>query len=395
MNSDRLVITFAMIGHAMVHVLIALFLTLVIALEAEWGLAYEQLIALWTIGALLLGVGAPLAGIASDRWGEAPVMIVYFVGTGLAAIGCGLASGPIGLQVGLGLLGLFAAIYHPVGTAWVVKHAHRRGRTIAIVGIAGGVGAALASLIAGGLADLISWRAAFAIPGAVSVALGLALWVARATGRIVDRDGDRVPQPQASRSDVRQAFIVLAFTMALSSLAYFAFTTVLPKWVEFSVGSALGDGLLGLGALISAIYLFGAAAQLVGGSLADRGAARLAYIASYGAKAALLGTAALVGGWPVVLIATGVIFTFDVAAPVENVLMARFMPTGRRGLAYGLRNGIAIGMGPLAVELVAWLYDAETGFTALLLVLSAAMLAVFLAALWLPSDKAAPVREPA
>ncbi len=100
-------------------------------------------------------------------------------------------------------------------------------------------------------------------------------------------------------------------------------------------------------------------------------------------------TAAATTGWPVVAAAVVVSFVFDLSAPVENVLIARFTSSRRRGLAYGLRNGIAIVAGPLGVQLVAWLFDETTGFDALLLVLAALVLVILAAALLLPAEREA------
>ena len=338
------------------------FVTIVLVLEAEWQRPYDELIGLWTGGALLIGLAAPFAGWLSDRWGAGKVMVVYFIGIGAATAACGLATGPTALAALLGLIGLFGAIYHPVGTAWLVANARAHGKAIGAIGIFGGLGTAFSALIAGLLSDLISWRAAFAIPGLVSLATGLWLWRLLASGRIVERTTDAAPQAEPDRRDIRRAFAVLAVTMSSTTVVYYAFTTLLPKWLDKEVGSALGDSLWGLGAVITAIYLVGATSQLIGGHMADRGSAKTAYVVSYLLKLGALAAAASVGGWPVLLAAVLVIFALDIAAPVENVLIARFSPTRRRGLAYGIRNGIAIVGAPLGVQLVSLLYAPERGF---------------------------------
>jgi MFS family permease len=85
------VLFFACAAHFMHHVLVSLFLTLVISLTVEWGRGYAELIVLWTLGSLMIGLGAPLAGWLGDRWGESRVMVLLFFGLGLASIACGLA----------------------------------------------------------------------------------------------------------------------------------------------------------------------------------------------------------------------------------------------------------------------------------------------------------------
>ena len=97
----RAVLVFACLGHALFHIIAALFLTLVLVLQPVWKLPYNDLIALWTIGAFLVGFGAPMAGWLGDRLGETRVMIVYFLGMGGSAIACGMAEGPLSLKVAL------------------------------------------------------------------------------------------------------------------------------------------------------------------------------------------------------------------------------------------------------------------------------------------------------
>lgn len=386
-RSARLTFLFACAGHASYHVLVALFLTLVLVLEPIWRLPYDELIALWTWGALLLGLGAPLAGWLGDRFGETRVMIGYFLGIGVATIGCGLADGPLSLRLALTGMGLFGAIYHPVGTAWVMKNVTRRGRSIATLGISGSIGAAVASLVAGGLADAFDWRVAFVVPGAISIGLGLALLAAYASGQVVDRADDLAPERDQTRADIRRALFVLLTTTTILAIAYYAITTLLPKWIEREVGADLGGDIAVIGLVATAIYLLGASAQFLGGHLADSGRAKQVYIVSFMFKAAALLAATQVGGWAMLPAAVVIVFVFDIAAPVENVLIARYTPSRRRGFAYGVRSSLSTVAAPLGVQLVAWLFDPAAGFDALFYVLAGLALSVTLVAFALPAER--------
>ena len=78
------------------------------------------------------------------------------------------------LAAALGMLGVFAAIYHPVGMAMLIEVSKARPRTLAFNGVCGNLGVALAAGISTTLAALFGWRAAFLIPALVCVAAGLA-----------------------------------------------------------------------------------------------------------------------------------------------------------------------------------------------------------------------------
>ena len=98
-----------------------LYPTVVLALEKRWGMSYGDLLSLSLGGFVLFGVGALPAGWLGDRWSDEGRMVVFFVGTGGAAIATGLTGGPVALALGLATIGLFGSIYHPVGTAWLVR----------------------------------------------------------------------------------------------------------------------------------------------------------------------------------------------------------------------------------------------------------------------------------
>ena len=72
------------------------------------------------------------------------------------------------LAVTLDATGLFAAIYHPIGTAMLVNAAgDRPGRAIGINGVFGNIGVGLAPVVTAFLAGQAGWRAAFIVPGVV------------------------------------------------------------------------------------------------------------------------------------------------------------------------------------------------------------------------------------
>ena len=124
-------------------------------------------------GFIAFAAGTLPAGWLGDRWSRPAMLAIFFVGIGAAAILTGFARTPFELAVGLTLIGLFASIYHPVGIAMLVEGREKVGKLLGINGVAGNFGLAAAAIVAASLSDAISWRAAFIVPGAVSVLIGL------------------------------------------------------------------------------------------------------------------------------------------------------------------------------------------------------------------------------
>ena len=384
-SASSLAIAFSCIGHAVMHLLAALYVTVVLAIERDWTLPYAELIRLWTLGSLLIGLGAPLAGWLGDRWGECRMLVVFFLLTGAGAIWAGLADDTTGLTLGLAVLGLGAAIYHPVGMALVVRHAHNRGRAMGVLGLSGGAGVAAAAVVAGTLSDLLSWRAAFFIPGGVSMAVGAVLWALMSLGWVRDRDSDAAHLAPVGRTAMVRAFIVLTVTMACGGLIYHAVQVAMPKLFEGRLSSLVGDGMLGVGGLVTLVYAVAAFAQIVGGHLADRVSLKLLYLAGLLLQAALLGLAASAGGAVLLLLVTIAVFIGNGLLPGENLLLARYSPNRHRGLAYGAKFVLTFGAAPVAVQLVAVSYGWNPDFTMLLWLLAGVSLVALAAALALPS----------
>ena len=151
------------------HMFAAFYFVIILAIEDEWDFSYDELIKLWTLGALLIGLGALPAGWLSDRWSRSMMMVIMFFGMGISSIICGINEGKTSLFIGLSFLGLFCSIYHPVGVAWVVNSYKKKGNALGLNGIFGGVGIGSGAFIAGTLVNLFGWQFAFIIPGILSI----------------------------------------------------------------------------------------------------------------------------------------------------------------------------------------------------------------------------------
>jgi len=382
------VLFFASAAHGLHHVLLTLYLTLVLVITQAWHLPYNDMIALWTLGAMLVGLGAPLAGWLADRIGETKMLVLCFLGLGTSAVLCGFAQNTIQLEAALALLGLSGSIYHPVGFSWVVKHARARGRAVAATGIAGSFGVALGPITAAGLASLWGWRIAFILPGAITATLGLVLLALHLAGRIVDRGDDSVPHPpEATTGDRARVFAVLSLTMTATLMLNSAFLTALPKLVQVS-GIAAFSSLFGIGLIAGTIQLLGAGAQFAGGHLADRGIAKRAYIIGFAALAIAFPLIAASHSWGVAAVGVAAVFLFESMAPIETLLLARYTPATRRGTVFGIRYGLSAIGTPAGVWLVAHFYSATSHFTYLMIVLAISAALAGGMALLLPKDRA-------
>ena len=77
------------------------------------------------------------------------MMVIFFIDIGASALLAGLANSPAQLALCLTLVGVFAAIYHPVGLAMVVQGRDKTGVALAINGVFWNMGVASAPLLSG------------------------------------------------------------------------------------------------------------------------------------------------------------------------------------------------------------------------------------------------------
>jgi MFS family permease len=149
--------------------------TVVISLQVTFGRSYAELIALGTASFVAFGLFSLPAGWLADRWSRRNMMVAFYLGCGLSLTMAAFAPTLTALAVALFALGMFAAIYHPVGTAMVIESAAaaQRGRSLAFNGVCGNIGAALAAGVTAALISFVGWRSAFLIPAVLCVATGL------------------------------------------------------------------------------------------------------------------------------------------------------------------------------------------------------------------------------
>ncbi len=396
-NGSRLSLIFSCLGHFYVHLFTAFYFVIVLSLEEVWALPYHELIELWTLGALMVGLAALPAGWLSDHIGAPIMMSAYFLGLGASSIFAGLSDSPSVLMLWLGGIGVFAAIYHPVGIPWLVRNARagRQGQLLAFNGIFGSLGVAGAALVAGALIDFSGWRAAFVVPGLISVLTGLIMLIFLWAG-VIRRDEVAAEEPSShSRGDRLRAFTILMFSMFAAGLIYQSTQGALPKVLEIRHEGLAGDGLSGIGALVATIYVLAGFSQLIGGYLADRLTLKWVYVGTYLVQIPLLWLAAGFSGLPFMLVAALMVMAGAGALPAENMLLARYAPSHRQGLAFGMKFVLTFGAGPVAVQFLALVISQTGSFYWVFASLAGLAMAATLLATGLPRDASAAKPESA
>jgi MFS family permease len=180
----RRVVWLVGLSHFSNHFVMWIFPAVLLLVQQEFNLGYFGVGLLANVALLCYGVGALPAGVLADRLGGERILAVWLLGGGVACIGIGLSSGPVGLAVGLAALGLFGSLHHPAGSGVLVALRNVAGldvgRAFGLSGLLGNIGLAASPVVAATVAVRWGWRAAFlvgTIPGLLLVLFSIGLSV--------------------------------------------------------------------------------------------------------------------------------------------------------------------------------------------------------------------------
>ena len=364
------------------HMFAAFYFVIILSIESEWELSYDELLKLWTMGALLIGLGAIPFGWLSDRWSRSSMMVLMFIGMGLSSIICGFSNSTLDLFLGLSFLGLSCSIYHPVGIAWVINSSKKKGRALGINGIFGGVGIGSGAFIAGLLLKFFSWKLTFIFPGIVSIIIGLILifLIYKKKISLKNQNISFIRKKNSKNSLILIALIMLLAMFGLG-LTFHIMQTSLPKVFDIRLNNF---STFQIGITIGLIYFSSGLMTYLGGLLADKFSLKKIYLIGLFGQIPCYYFIAYISGFPLIFTCLlAAIFNSSIL-PSENILLSKFTPEKHHGLIYGFKFVIAFGSGPVAVFLVSRIYNLTYEFHNLFLISSLVMAIIFLLTLFLP-----------
>ena len=224
------------------------------------------------------------------------------------------------------------------------------------------------------------------MPGALIALTGVAFTVLVLKGTIVETKIDRIVETAPARSESLRVLWVLVFVMIGNGVVYQATSIGLPKVFSERVTSLASEGALGISAIVAGVYLWAGLTQTIIGKISDRYPVKVIYVGAIAMQVPTLLLAASAQGGALVGVAAMMVMFNIGALPAENLMVARYSPSRSRGLFYGLKFVVALGItGGAGVLLEGAVYDLTGGFFWLFIVLAgfAAMSASF--AMLLPS----------
>ena len=384
MKRDWLV-PFINLGHLLDHLVMLVFPTVVLALALEWNRPYSELLPLALGGFIAFGAFAIPAGWLADHWSRYRMMVVFYFGIGGALFLTGFASTPWQIAAGLTLTGMFAAIYHPVGIAMLVASPKNLGMALGWNGLWGNLGLAFAAIVSGALMDLWGWRAAFFIPGLLSMAAGIAfLLLVPDPGPVAKKS--KTIGLHIDRATMTKIFAILLVATACGGVIFNSTTVAMPKIFDERL-RMLTETNVGIGALVAVVYSVAAFAQVVMGTLMSRYDMKHLMVGVGLVQVPLLFGAATLDGWPMLVIALLMMMAIFGQIPLNDGIVGKYVADEYRARVLSVRYVVSLGVAPVAVPMIAVLHRTEGGFRNVFLVLGVLASAIFVSALFFPSRR--------
>ena len=392
MNSPSRVICFVNAAHFIDHYAMLIFAAAVIIMGPAFGMSYSELLPYATPGFIAFGAGSLITGWLGDRWSRRHMMVIFFAGIGLSMIAVGLVQTKLELGAALLSIGLFASIYHPVGTAMIVSYAEKLGREMGLNGVWGNLGVASSALVTGVVGQFLGWRWAFIVPGIVTIGIGIAF------ARMVvheDRSGFKQAAAQArvAKKDMWRVILALFIVVIAISTTFNAVTVALPKLFAERLADMTGSPAL-LGVIAACVYVFGAMTQYTIGKLIDRYSLKAISLPLSFLLAPFLYLAATLSNLPLILAAIGIVMGAFGQVTVNDAMVGKYTSEEWRSRAYSVRYFIGFTAAGASVGLVAWLYE-QGGFVTMLQAFGALCLLVIVAAVILPQEIKVPAAQSA
>ena len=380
------------ISHFVDHFIMLIFAKAAYDAGIEFGLGYEEIIIFGLLGFILFGAMAPIAAILADKYSRSTLMVIFHFGVGISAILCSLSNTPLQLAIGLGFVGAFSSIYHPVGIAMLLKNSKNLGFRLGINGVFGNLGVAAAPLVTGYLLLLSNWRLSFTIPGLLCLLFGLIfIFALRAeTQPKNDKKFDEKKLPFAPRW--QRALFALALTTTSGGFIFGSITFIIPRYFEIEL-SNVSNSVAITGLLASLVYAVAGFAQLGAGWLIDRFSEKLILFVVGLGQIIFIFLASIATDFQlffVTLIATSFVFG---QIPLVDTIMSRYIPDHARGKILSIKFVLNLSVGAAVIPISSLLLKAGYELSTLFSFMSALAIFVVLASIILPSREHIKLRK--
>lgn len=370
------------ISHFLDHFIMLVFAKAAYDAGRHFGLNYEQIIVYGVAGFVLFGGMAPVAAQLADRYSRSLLMVVYHFGIGIAAVLAGLSQTVWQLGAAIGLIGVFAAIYHPVGIAMLIKSNRKIGLRLGINGVFGNMGVAAAPLIIGLLLTFGDWRLCFIASGLFCLGYGIVFIKALADEAAPKVRAD-TKMAKGFAPGWRMALGAMLLSTASGGFIFGAMTFVVPRYFEISLPN-ISTSVAMTGLLASIVYAVASFTQVGVGWLIDRVAPKWVLFAIGIGQVVFVALAARFTDYALFFaMLVAMCFVFG-QIPITDTILSRYVPDSWRARVLSIKFMVNLTIGASVLPICGVILQAGYEMAALFSLMSGLAVLVVMAGLILP-----------
>ena len=372
------------ISHFLDHFVMLIFAKAAYDAGNYFGLNYDEIIVYGTLSFVFFGAFAPLASYLADKFSRALLMVIYHFGIAVASIIAGISSSLFILSLSLAIIGIFASIYHPVGTAMLLAKNERTGFRLGINGVYGNMGVAAAPLVLGAILLFGDWRSCFIISGIFCLIYGVIFFLALENNPSLKQ----TKTLQLNRSFAKNWQWALA-SISISTIAggfiFGAMTFIIPRYFEIYLVD-ISTSVAVTGALAAAVYACASFSQLVVGRLIDIYSPKLILLYTAVGQIIFIFFASALHNWYLFFISlVAICFVFG-QIPINDAILSRYIPDEKRGKILSIKFLLNLCVGAAVLPVSSLLMQNGYEFNTIFILMGWMAILILFAALILPNQ---------
>ena len=373
------------IGHFLDHFMMLIFAKAAFDAGRHFGLRYDELIIYGPLGLFLFGAAAPLAGWVADKYSRSLIIIIYPFGVSLGAFLCFLSSSPIMLGFSIGVIGFFAAIFHPVGIAMLIRDSNKVGIRLGVNGVWGNMGVAAAPVLTGFIILNSNWQLSFLVPSIICLIFGLA----QLRG-FKEIDIKEEKTKQKTSNGLVEGWKIVLISLTMTTLAggfiFGSLTFLIPRIFEVNL-SGISVDIAITGLLAGIVYAIASLSQVGVGYLIDRYSPKIILGFVGIGQFFLIYLSSLYIDYALFFVMLMAMFFVFGQVPITDAILVRYVDDQWRARILSVKFLINLCAGASVLPLVSLFLGYGYTFSDLLTILSCLAIFVVISAYMLPKIK--------
>ena len=373
------------IGHFLDHFMMLIFAKAAFDAGRHFGLSYDEIIIYGTLGLFLFGAAAPLAGWLADKYSRSLIIIIYPFGVSLGAFLCFLSSSPIMLGISIGVIGFFAAIFHPVGIAMLIRDSNKVGIRLGVNGVWGNMGVAAAPVLTGFIILNSNWQLSFLVPSLICLIFGI---VQLRGFKEIDIKEEKTKQKTSNGLVEGWKIVLLSLTMTTlaGGFIFGSLTFLIPRIFEVNL-SGISVDIAITGLLAGIVYAIASLSQVGVGYLIDRYSPKIILGFVGIGQFFLIYLSSLYIDYALFFVMLMAMFFVFGQVPITDAILVRYVDDQWRARILSVKFLINLCAGASVLPLVSLFLGYGYTFSDLLTILSCLAIFVVISAYMLPKIK--------